>query len=302
MDKGDSSQFLKFTRDEAINKISLALKSEYNSKIYIWRIKDGRYQDRPSVFNNLKDFKLDTVGPLKIKFPIFLMSLSSFNFPEKIILTINFGLFVYIAESTIQNNAQEWLVEINSDLFRQEDRENERFITYPHHKSYAYFLIPVMKSNVIFFKQEENRAHEINNNYLKTMQKKLWEKLVSETSLKYDNEKNVLELRISDLSLGGFSVLANNEEREALKETRASVAVLSLNSYCFELNKLEMIYSIPFVDQKALTNHSVVWDKVGFKILEKNENLENMLSHYLTEKIETETRIDFLKYIKGACH
>lgn len=298
MDKGESSQFIKFTKEEARNKISLALKSDCNSKVHIWKIKNGEYQDRPALFNNLKDFRLENSTQLKISFPLFLLSKGSFNPSDKVVITITFGLFVYIAEATIRNNNTDWSLEINSDLFRQEDRENERFITYPHHKSYAFFLLPTQKSNVIFLKQEQKREKQINNNYFKTMQKKLWDKIIAETSIQYDSEMNILELRISDISLGGFSVLANSEERDCLKENSALTVVLNFNSYCFQLNNLEMIYSIPFVDQKAISGHGVLWDKVGFKFSKENEKLENMLSHYLTEKIETEMRKDFLQYIK----
>lgn len=297
MDTGKSSRFLKLTKDETFLKLRMSLGHSQLSKIHLWKATKDNLKNNPLVVQNLSSVQIENKGQIIISFGEIVIPENYFENNEDVVMTVFYGIFVYISQGKMKKDSKGWSYSFSSDFFRQEGRENERFMTYPHYKSYAYFFIPEIKSNLIFLKKDLNKDQNSFDSHFSIYQKSLWEKMTEKFGLSYRPGTNILELRMVDLGMGGFSVLANAEERESLKLVKHIKVPVVINNESFSIDGPEIIYALPFVENKSIHKNSVNWEKVGFKSLSENQAVENFLSRFLTDKIETEIRTDFLKFI-----
>ncbi len=163
----------------------------------------------------------------------------------------------------INHNVFDYIINVRSELYKYERREDERLLMYPHRKAYISFDQSKKDNNILYF-SKTNKEEGISTR-------------ISEK----DKLNNVFNLRVLDLSKKAVAFLANQLEKDFLESTKINKVKLSFEGEAIDLNGFEYFKTFDFVDGRA--KHIPMF-KLIFKF-EANIDLENYLDKF-TDSID----------------
>lgn len=252
------NNFVKLEISEVINKFHRLVKEKVQVKLW----KKGE---------SSKDYRTKQVRVLKSDARITMVMFSEDHKYETSnvnnIFYVSFELndLAYFSEGKISLSDEEQFEFVITDpVYRTESRINERLITFPHHKVYAFFKIPDSQkevTNVVQLRKAQAPAPTYDDYKIKQKERiyQLLEAQVGKT-------EGLVDFRVLDISQSGVAFQITNSTKSFFDKLTGADFFLLFEEEVFKMSGAKTVYVVDLLAQAQKKDAEALY-KVGMTYL-----------------------------------
>ncbi len=176
-----------------------------------------------------------------------------------------FGQVKYQPIST-SGIAHHYLLQLQSDLFRTEKREHERFMVYPMWRAYAFFSLPIQATSNVTSMHRTNHQHD-----------EQFVRYAKNQSYVDQEWGSMIGLQILDVSASGLSCLANGSEAQLLENRTSFPLVIRLKDATHRIASARVVHQVDYIDPRF---QKVRMKKLGIEFLKPEIELSYQIDQF----------------------
>ncbi|GAB4404192.1 MAG: hypothetical protein OHK0056_00030 [Bacteriovoracaceae bacterium] len=273
------NNFVKLEISEIINKFHRLVKEKVQIKL--WKKGEDSIAFKTKQVRVLKSDSRITM--------VFFSENSEFenaNINQTLYISFELNDMAYFSEGRISLVDEDQFEFVISDpVYRTESRINERLITFPHHKVYAFFDVPngVKEStNIVPLKKSSSPGYD---GYKLQQKERLYNLLES----KIGPSTHLIDFRVLDISLSGIAFLVQSAHKKYFEKLTGIEFFILFEEEVFKIEGAKTVYIVDFLNQNPEKDTESLF-KVGMTYLP-----QSLLAQKINTIIKSSEKFDTMR-------
>ncbi len=209
---------------------------------------------------------------------------------KRVFLSFSLDDIDYFSEGLIQTgeDSERLILRLDKEVYRSENRINERLLTFPDHQVYAYFRMPDDIFHQTNQALSESDSEDMAFDYKLQRKKKLLEELAKKT----DDIKNLVGFRALDVGRSGVAFTVGKSEENYFDQNKKYSFKMLFNGDLFEVSNSKLVYKVNFSNH----NGDGVTYKIGISFNPISELTQKIMEAIHQNKDMDSAQKDFEKF------